>query len=253
MGFFSLKAVCGACGKEVGLNRYKIKKSNAWACPECFKKAGGLGVVDVSKITIEDIKAIIKEKEEKLKGDPMNTAIGMYQYCIDNNFGSGFNESWGIKHFGVIESKLMKDEKVLMTFIGLHDYESTTKHDGNFAYAITNKRILAGQKKITGEKFKVVDHTKINDISFEAGLVFGIIKIDTPREKFKIALDKGSATSINNHIYQVLDSLKVNDNANNQQSAISAADELKKFKELLDMDIITQEEFEAKKKQLLGL
>lgn len=36
-------------------------------------------------------------------------------------------------------------------------------------------------------------------------------------------------------------------------TATSAADELKKFKELLDMGAITQEEFEAKKKQLLGL
>ncbi len=35
--------------------------------------------------------------------------------------------------------------------------------------------------------------------------------------------------------------------------AASAADELKKFKDLLDMGIITQEEFDAKKKQLLGL
>lgn len=34
---------------------------------------------------------------------------------------------------------------------------------------------------------------------------------------------------------------------------VSAADELKKFKELLDMGVITQEEFDAKKKQLLGL
>ena len=33
----------------------------------------------------------------------------------------------------------------------------------------------------------------------------------------------------------------------------SSADELKKFKELLDAGIITQEEFDAKKKQLLGL
>ena len=36
-------------------------------------------------------------------------------------------------------------------------------------------------------------------------------------------------------------------------AATSAADELKKFKELLDMGVITQEEFDAKKKQLLGL
>lgn len=37
------------------------------------------------------------------------------------------------------------------------------------------------------------------------------------------------------------------------EPAVSVADELKKFKELLDMGIITQEEFDAKKKQLLGL
>ncbi len=36
-------------------------------------------------------------------------------------------------------------------------------------------------------------------------------------------------------------------------STTSAADEIKKFKELLDMGIITQEEFDAKKKQLLDL
>ena len=39
----------------------------------------------------------------------------------------------------------------------------------------------------------------------------------------------------------------------NVQAPISSADELKKFKELLDMGVITQEEFDAKKKQLLGL
>lgn len=35
--------------------------------------------------------------------------------------------------------------------------------------------------------------------------------------------------------------------------AVSAADELKKFKELLDMGVVSQEEFDVKKKQLLGL
>ena len=38
-------------------------------------------------------------------------------------------------------------------------------------------------------------------------------------------------------------------NANN----LSSADEIKKFKDLLDSGVITQEEFDAKKKQLLGL
>lgn len=34
---------------------------------------------------------------------------------------------------------------------------------------------------------------------------------------------------------------------------LSAADEIKKYKELLDSGVITQEEFDTKKKQLLGL
>ena len=39
----------------------------------------------------------------------------------------------------------------------------------------------------------------------------------------------------------------------NQNTTLNNADELKKYKELLDSGIITQEEFDAKKKQLLGL
>ncbi len=38
-----------------------------------------------------------------------------------------------------------------------------------------------------------------------------------------------------------------------QENTLSEADELKKFKELLDSGIISQEEFDAKKKQILGL
>ena len=38
-----------------------------------------------------------------------------------------------------------------------------------------------------------------------------------------------------------------------QEASQSAADDIRKYKELLDMGAITQEEFDAKKKQLLGL
>ncbi|MFJ8459194.1 SHOCT domain-containing protein [Lysinibacillus xylanilyticus] len=37
------------------------------------------------------------------------------------------------------------------------------------------------------------------------------------------------------------------------QNQISAADEILKFKKLLDDGILTKEEFDAKKKQLLGI
>lgn len=256
MGFFDRKATCGVCNEEVGLNRFKVKKSDAWVCPSCLKQSGGAAAINVNKVTIEEIKAIIQEKEDKLGDDPMSRAENMYNFCKENKFGSGFNEKWGIKHFKVLQDNLIRGEKVLMTFIGLHNYKSTTKHDSNYAYAITNKRILFGQKSLAGEKFKAVNHERINDISFEKGMVFGVLTIDTPQEKFSIALDSQSAASINHAIHEVLDSLKAsNAQVINPQPSdnTSAADEILKFKGLLDSGIITEEEFEAKKRQLLGL
>ena len=107
---------------------------------------------------------------------------------------------------------------------------------------------------MTGQKFKAVAHEKINDITFNKGMVFGVLTIDTPKEKFNVALNKNSASAINSNIHQVFDELKHSNNAQIQHtSAVSAADELKKFKELLDMGVITQDEFDAKKKQLLNI
>jgi hypothetical protein len=67
-------------------------------------------------------------------------------------------------------------------------------------------------------------------------------------------LDKGSAKLINSKIHETLDEIKANEKVDASTSpGISVADELKKFKELLDMGALAQEEFDFKKKQLLGL
>ncbi len=46
---------------------------------------------------------------------------------------------------------------------------------------------------------------------------------------------------------------KLNKEKTSENTSVSAADEIKKYKDLLDSGIITQEEFDAKKKELLGL
>lgn len=49
------------------------------------------------------------------------------------------------------------------------------------------------------------------------------------------------------------ESKTVRSEAKKEETEVGSADEIKKFKELLDMGAITQEEFDAKKNQLLGL
>lgn len=72
---------------------------------------------------------------------------------------------------------------------------------------------------------------------------------------FSFSKTNDFATSVANEIRVAFENYKNNDvvEVAGAAPAFSAADELKKFKELLDMGIITQEEFDAKKKQLLGL
>ena len=63
--------------------------------------------------------------------------------------------------------------------------------------------------------------------------------------------DNKQALEIKNYIEDIM--LKTDSSQNTTIQTISSADELKKYKELLDEGIITQTEFAAKKKQLLNL
>jgi len=191
---------------------------------------------------------------------PMHTAEEMYNYCITHKFGSGTIKSWALKHFQIIEDNLMRNETVYMTFIGLHNYKSSTSHDKNFAYAITDKRIMMAQKQPLGKVFQTVNISNINDITFSSGILMGILTIDTYKEVFNVGLGKDEANNINSLIHIVIDKIKSDNNKPVAQEtqrieppAPSAADELLKYKSLLDAGAITQEEYDAKKKQLLGL
>ena len=64
----------------------------------------------------------------------------------------------------------------------------------------------------------------------------------------------GIMEEVQKFVKQKVDEAKKQKNAPIMVAAsVSNADELKKYKELLDMGVISQEEFDAKKKQLLGL
>ena len=185
----------------------------------------------------------------------MRTAEELYQYCVDNGFGEGQNRKWGEKHFGLIASELQPDEDVLMAFIGLHNYQSMTKHDNNYAYAVTNKRILMGQKKLVGQALQSVMLDQVNDVTSSTGVLLGTLTINTVGTAFNVAINKQAVQKVADRLHTLLTELKAQPAAAPAPaaSAVSAADEIKKFKELLDLGAITQEEFDAKKKQLLGL
>ena len=127
---------------------------------------------------------------------------------------------------------------------------------GRCILLITNERIIYGNKGVLSSTIKSVNTDDCRDVESDTfGIFRGSIKINTKTEIINFAADKSSILNLANMIEealrQIADSKKTNSSVNINQ--VSAADELKKFKELLDTGIITQEEFNTKKKELLGL
>lgn len=121
----------------------------------------------------------------------------------------------------------------------------------NCSLTITNKRVY-GQAAFG----KRVD-LPFDMISATATGGFNSISVATSSGKISFWL-----LNNRNEVFEVISNLLIErQNKENtiatttikQEIPQSNADELKKYKELLDIGVITQEEFDAKKKQLLGL
>ena len=91
--------------------------------------------------------------------------------------------AWRIKkHCKVIELHLNPDEEVNYVF-------AAQKNDNPFdiittyVVALTNKRILLGQKRLLfGYFFKAITPDMFNDITVSMGLIWGKVHIDTVKE-----------------------------------------------------------------------
>lgn len=120
----------------------------------------------------------------------------------------------------------------------------------SYELIVTDKRIFG--KVAWGKRVDL----PVDSVSATASLRFlnGVsVSVSSGRISFR-ALKNADA------IYQVINNLLIERQQERSKTApivevpkSDEADQLKKYKELLDMGIITQEEFDAKKKQLLGL
>ena len=186
----------------------------------------------------------------------MKTAKEMCTYCIENKFDRAGGESL-LPNFEVLERNLTSDEDVVFTFIstGLRDKRGTNVLGGSVVVAFTDKKLIYAQKRaIRGDFVKTVNYDSINDISTKSGLMKGEIIIDSMTEYMNFWVSNDTVEKIRNLALDAMENYKNKKNAPSVTvNQVSAADELKKFKELLDSGIITQDEFDTKKKQLLGL
>ena len=191
----------------------------------------------------------------------MRTAKEMCDFCLEHGYNYSTSADKMLRHFEIVERNLATDEEVLLAFIsnGVKDRRNQYVLGGAMAVALTSQKLIYAQRRpAMGDFVKTVSYDNINDISSKIGWIFGEIVIDSLKECMKFSVDRTGVDGIRNKALELIEQYRSRKNATPKvvpQSVvqIGAADEVKKFKELLDLGVISQEEFDAKKKQLLGL
>ena len=168
---------------------------------------------------------------------PKCNNISLIEYVFD-----GYGSHRGIDDYSFIPVAVFLVIAIIV-FLGMMSYSLT----------VTDKRIYG--KTWFGKRVDLpVD--SISAIS-SIGLFKGL-SVATSSGKISFLLIKNAA-----EIYKEINNLIISRQSEKEKNKpieivketqnLSNADEIKKYKELLDMGIISQEEFDAKKKQLLGL
>ena len=116
------------------------------------------------------------------------------------------------------------------------------------AFAITNLRVIAAQKKMFSDTVIAIPISHINDLTTKTKLTRDFIIIGNDAgENLTISVYKGLGTSVANALHLAMAS------SDRRLAEPDVASDLRKFKALLDDGIITEDEFLKKKQQLLGL
>lgn len=180
------------------------------------------------------------------KSDQPEKMAKIVQQLKDVNFSDSYMTGREILK---LPELIQQDETIKYATSGFYDTNTSS-----VLIVVTNKRILLENKKLLfGSQNTEIPLEMVNDISYNSGMLMAKVSITSGTKDHKISqVSKKTVTQLVDTIRHETELAK---HPNEQQSSQSPSDieQLKGLKDLLDSGILTQEEFEAKKKQILGI
>lgn len=251
---------CPICDMPTGAFSKSLARYNGlFVCQDCTRKlsTSGINMIKLKDYPLEELQKVVgatqQEREERAAEMALfkpTKIIGRFIYFDDTN-----------KKFLIPAKKSqIYDYSDILAFELLEDGNLISK--GGVGRAIVGGALFGDVGAIVGsntghrqEKICSKLQIKITVNDMRSPTVY-INFIESEIEK-----DKAIYKQLYTQAQEVLSllSIIVQSNQSNTRSAtesqnnLSAADEILKFKKLLDIGVISQEEFDAKKKQLLGL
>ena len=173
-------------------------------------------------------------------------------------------KEFGIKTFGNkknierAEMQLKDNEKALFvtpTNAVIHEVNTKKKSKVSGIFILTDKRILFNYKALAVEEIESFNLSDIQNVDFTANSMSGgHIAIHTLTNTLEILVTykKAIANKIHDVINKAIDDYNSSDKVQSSGQA-DYLEQIEKLHDLFKQGIITQEEFETKKKQLLNL
>lgn len=247
MGDHGSKATCAVCGNELGLIRHRLADKQL-LCPACNKKCQATTDVLVKTLNGEAAKkAIAFAEDQKLRAASFSSEkkIGKLlelneterEFLIHVGAYSGRGQAVVFRYEDLLEFELLEDgTSIARGGLGRGKLEGEIAEGSNEKGMCTSLRM----------------NLTVNDSNHP---VVSVMLISAPAMKgLKISrMCFQEAQTCMTALQEICNRVDARQGVSVDDSAASAADEIWRFKNLLDAGVITQEEFEAKKKQLLGL
>ncbi len=162
------------------------------------------------------------------------------------------------KNIERVEGMLWDTEKVLFitpTNAVIHSVNTGKKEKLPGVAAVTNQRVIFSYKAAFTESTEMISLPEIRSVeSTGNGLTGGTIRIHAMAKTLEILVTykKETMQAIQNLIYKAIDDCRNAGNSSSGQRE-NNLEQIEKLHDFLKQGIITEEEFQAKKKQLLGL
>lgn len=256
--------ICVICTNKIGSLTGKIKLSDGnYVCKKCFSRAGFTSSIAdiqmVQSLSTEQIKT--KFSSNLSAKDIQKNRLEYFKKNSDLIIGDIiFNDK--DKAFLIKKSILMNRAQIVVKYDEIQTFTpiflggKIKKHHG-ITRALVGGALVGPIGALIGAGTGGKEWESINRLGIEIYLKDNrTIKYDLISNETKInSLVGKNSFDQYNHLSAKLESIISNqtNTSNTSVEATSEIDEIRKYKELLDEGIISQEEFNAKKKELLNL
>lgn len=255
---------CPICGTPTSaLEKTSAKYNGFYICKSCFTQLtkAGINVLQIKKKSLEELQGIVgityksyEEHQEEINKFSITKQVANFLYLDDNQKKFALPK---VTTLGKVKDMNIYNYEEIIDYELIEDGNSISK--GGVGRAIVGGVLFGGVGAIvggsTGHKNKqtcsrLQVKITLNNISCPV-VYIDLITTETKKDGilYKTVFPQAQEIlSLLNVICQ-----ENNKENSNLESTFSVADELKKYKELLDCGAITEEEYDKKKKELLNL